>query len=135
MRDLGTNPLSPPCMTPNPGFHDPSAKSKSLATNQQGPQRTWPEIPSFSANSLQGSGELREDFDHLLFPLRKTKRGPRKSDPRQPPDNRLPLRKIHHHKIIVSVDTLNIIVDYDNYHFRGLIQASAIRHPTDPIDP
>ncbi|MDB4466362.1 hypothetical protein N9077_01510 [bacterium] len=26
------NPLSPPCMTPNPGFHDPSAKSKSLAT-------------------------------------------------------------------------------------------------------
>ena len=26
----GNNPLSPPCMTPNPGFHDPSAKSKSL---------------------------------------------------------------------------------------------------------
>ncbi|MDF1713358.1 MAG: hypothetical protein P1U90_14050 [Akkermansiaceae bacterium] len=27
----GFTPLSPPCMTPNPGFHDPSAKSKSLA--------------------------------------------------------------------------------------------------------
>ena len=25
------NPLSPPCMTPNPCFHDPSAKSKFLA--------------------------------------------------------------------------------------------------------
>ncbi|MDB4370212.1 hypothetical protein N9Z23_02865, partial [Akkermansiaceae bacterium] len=28
----GINPLSPPCMTPNPGFHDPYAKSKSLTT-------------------------------------------------------------------------------------------------------
>ena len=27
------NPLSPPCMTPNPGFHDPSAKSKFLAAS------------------------------------------------------------------------------------------------------
>jgi hypothetical protein len=34
------NPLSPPCMTPNPGFHDPSAKSKSLATNGKAAFRT-----------------------------------------------------------------------------------------------
>jgi len=31
-QEFERNPLSPPCMTPNPGFHDPSAKSKSLAT-------------------------------------------------------------------------------------------------------
>ena len=30
-RDGEVNPLSPPCMTPNPCFHDPSAKSKFLA--------------------------------------------------------------------------------------------------------
>ena len=30
--ERGSNPLSPPCMTPNPGFHDPSAKSKFLAS-------------------------------------------------------------------------------------------------------
>ena len=48
------NPLSPPCIPPNPGFRDLSAKSKFLAVPIISHEKDWPQVKRETQQAIRG---------------------------------------------------------------------------------